>query len=351
MAARFYIGGLFLATFGLFDIGNWNPWYMAAWFFGSYVYAGLGITLGYHRLLTHKSLKVPRWLMYVIVAGGYLCLMGSPIVWVGVHRLHHQKSDEVGDPHSPRRGFKHALYGWMFKTYEVQNDEELRKQAADLMKDPIFRWCGDSHSPAQAQRCLAVNIGVRIIIFAAFGLSAMLMNALATGIVFWSTQAVNAVCHLRSQGYRNFNTREDSTNVWWVAILSLGEGWHNNHHGVPKSARHGIRWWEFDFTWCTIWLLEKLGLGTDVIRPQLQPAGVPVVNRDKLTQVTLGKPTASGSHAAAVLEQPPVANTQSQSSAQPNSIGTTNAPSSTPASSGSTPADSVGEPAPVPVEA
>lgn len=252
----------------LFDIGNWNPWYLLAWFFGSYVYAGLGITLGYHRLLTHKSLKVPRWLMYVIVTGGYLCLMGSPIVWVGVHRLHHQKSDEVGDPHSPRRGFKHALYEWMYKTHEVQNDEELRKQAADLMKDPIFRWCGDSHSPAQAQRCLSVNIAVRILIFAAFGLGPMLMNCLATGIVFWSTQAVNAVCHLRSQGYRNFNTREDSTNVWWVAILSLGEGWHNNHHGVPKSARHGMKWWEFDFTWCSIWVLEKLGLGSNVIRPQ-----------------------------------------------------------------------------------
>lgn len=258
----------------LFDIGNWNPWYLLAWFLGTYIYVGLGVTLGYHRLLTHKSLKVPRWLMYLIVSGGYFAMMGSPIVWVAVHRLHHQKSDEIGDPHSPTRGFKHAFYGWMFKTYEVQSDEDVLKQASDLMKDPVFRWCGYSHSAAQAQRCLAVNVAVRFVIFAAFGLGPFLMSWLAAGIMFLSTQAVNAVCHLRSQGYRNFNTREDSTNVWWVAILALGEGWHNNHHGVPKSARHGMQWWELDFTWCTIWLLEKLGLGTNVVRPQFRTAGV-----------------------------------------------------------------------------
>jgi stearoyl-CoA desaturase (delta-9 desaturase) len=238
-----------------------------AWFFGSYVYAGLGITLGYHRLLTHKSLKVPQWLAYFIVAGGYLCLMGSPIVWVAVHRLHHQKSDQPGDPHSPREGFWHALLGWMFHMEEKQSNEEVKQAASDLMEDPFYRALGYSHKPEQAWLCLGVNIVFRGLIWAFFGLPAMLANLTATIIVFFSTQFVNTFCHMPKYGYQTYNTREDSTNVWWVGILACGEGWHNNHHAVPKSARHGIAWWEFDLTWITIWTMEKLGLAKSVVRP------------------------------------------------------------------------------------
>jgi stearoyl-CoA desaturase (delta-9 desaturase) len=205
--------------------------------------------------------------MYAIVSGGYFCLMGSPIVWVGVHRLHHQKSDMPGDPHSPRDGFKHALYEWMFNMSSVQSDEELQRAAGDLMQDPLFRSLGDEHKPMQAQLCLGLNIVFRLIMFAFFGWVAVLANILATFIVFWSTQLVNAVCHLPTAGYRLFDTKEDSRNVWWVAVLALGEGWHNNHHAVPKSARHGMAPWEFDVTYFAIVILEKLGLGTKVILP------------------------------------------------------------------------------------
>jgi sn-1 stearoyl-lipid 9-desaturase len=251
-----------------FEPGTWNfVAYVTAWFLGSYLYHGLGITLGYHRLLTHKSLKVPRWLKYLIVSGGYFCLMGSPIVWVGVHRLHHQKSDMPGDPHSPNDGFMHAFVGWMFGMEKVQSTEELQRSAHDLMEDPVFRLLGDTHKPFQAQLCLGLNIVARLVMLAIFGWVPVLCNALAVGIVFFSTQAVNAVCHLKTAGYRLFNTREDSRNVWWVAILTLGEGWHNNHHAIPKSARHGMAWWEIDVTWITVWLLEKVGLGTNVVRP------------------------------------------------------------------------------------
>src|ERR1022692_2895914 len=125
----------------------WTSLTFVAWFIVFYLYHGLGITLGYHRLLTHKSLRVPRWLMYLIVSGGYFGLMGSPIVWVGVHRLHHQKSDLPGDPHSPNEGFKHALYGWMFDMRRVQSDAELQAQVPDLMADPLFRLLGDTHAP------------------------------------------------------------------------------------------------------------------------------------------------------------------------------------------------------------
>lgn len=237
------------------------------WFVVFYVYNGLGITLGYHRLLTHKSLKVPQWLMYLIVSGGYFCLMGAPIVWVGVHRLHHQKSDQPGDPHSPRKGFRYALYEWMYDTRSVQSDEELQKQCPDLMNNRLFRWLGCTHDPGQAQLCLGLNIVLRILIWLVLGTPAVLANVAATFIVFWSTQFVNTFCHMKDYGYRNFETREDSRNVWWVGMLALGEGWHNNHHAIPKSARHGMNWFEVDITWYAVWILEKLGLATNVIRP------------------------------------------------------------------------------------
>ena len=241
-----------------------------AWFLISYLYHGLGITLGYHRLLTHKSVKVPRWLMYVIASGGYFCLMGSPIVWVGVHRLHHQKSDQPGDPHSPRDGFWHAMFGWMFGMREVQTDDELQKAAGDLMQSRFLRSLGCEHKPEQAQLCLWVNVAVRLALVFVVGWVPVIANTLAMLIVFFSTQMVNAVCHLQTAGYRLYDTYEDSRNVWWVAILTLGEGWHNNHHAIPRSARHGLAWWEVDVTWCAIWLLEKVGLCTNIHRPPLE---------------------------------------------------------------------------------
>jgi stearoyl-CoA desaturase (delta-9 desaturase) len=213
---------------------------------------------------------LPKWVTYLIVSGGYLCLQGSPIVWVGVHRLHHQKSDLPGaDPHSPLDGFKHALVGWMFNMSDIQSDEELRGQTKDLLKDPVYRWLGSSHTADQATRCLIVSIAFRALILVCFGLSAVVANLAATFIVFWSTQLVNAACHVKSVGaYRNFNTIDQSLNVWWVGILALGEGWHNNHHALPTSARHGIRWWEVDVTWYATWLMEKLGIASKVIRPK-----------------------------------------------------------------------------------
>ncbi len=261
------------------SLTNWSLAYFVLWFLGSYLYHGLGITLGYHRLLTHKALVIPRWLTYLIVSGGYFGLMGSPIVWVGVHRLHHQKSDLPGDPHSPRDGFLHSLVGWMFNMQKVQTDEELRVQCRDLMKDPLYCWLGSSHTGQQAMLCLWLCIVFRVAIFVFFGATAVLANLLATFIIFWSTQMVNAICHLPGWGYRSHrNTNDDTLNVWWAGLLALGEGWHNNHHWMPTSARHGMSWWEFDFTWLSIRLLEKLGIANKVIRPdkRLELLQVPI---------------------------------------------------------------------------
>jgi sn-1 stearoyl-lipid 9-desaturase len=247
----------------------WTTTVFVFWFLLSYYWHGVGITLGYHRLLTHRSLRLPTWLAYFWVAGGYLSLMGSPLVWVGVHRLHHQKSDVEGDPHSPVHGFKHALYEWMFDMNSVQSDTELQAQVPELMKDPIYRFLGIDHSARQAQLCLTFNIIFRVILYLVAGPIAVIANLIATVMVFWSTQLVNAVCHVDGMGYRSHETREFSRNVWWVGLLAVGEGWHNNHHAFPKSAQHGMQWFEVDVTWYTIWVLEKLGLAKNVIRPSV----------------------------------------------------------------------------------
>ena len=239
----------------------------SAWFLASYLYHGLGITLGYHRLLTHSSVKLPKWLTYLICSGGYLALMGSPAVWVSVHRLHHQKSDMEGDPHTPMDGFMHALVGWMTNVHAFQTDEEIYRQAKDLVNDPVYKSLGLTHSASQAQLCIASCVAFRVLLYIIGGPIAVVANLIASVTVFFSTQFVNTVCHLPSHGYKTFESNDNSRNVWWVALLTLGEGWHNNHHAIPKSARHGLKWYEIDVTWYTISLLEKLGLAKDVVLP------------------------------------------------------------------------------------
>ena len=244
------------------------------WLVGSYLYAGIGITLGYHRLLTHRALKVPKWFTYFITLGGYFALMGAPLSWVATNRLHHQKSDQPGDPHSPKDGFAHAFYEWWMsgEMAEKQPPAEIRKQIPDLINDPFLAWFGTEHNAKQAQMCLWINVAVRVGILLAFGWPAALGATLGSGFVFFGPQLVNTICHLTNHGYRNFQITDNSRNVSWVAMWALGEGWHNNHHAIPRSARHGMMWWEFDLTWCAIWLLEKVGIAKDVVRPDLKDA-------------------------------------------------------------------------------
>ena len=255
-------------------VANGSPSALAlvGWFAFFYLYFGYGITLGYHRLLTHKALAVPKWLSYLIVSGGYLCLMGSPIVWVGVHRLHHQKADIVGqDPHAPEEGFLHAMFGWMTRMRNIQSDEELRKQVKDLVSDPVYRLLGDGHTAEQAMLCLGICIAWRVLIGLVFGWQVLAVNLLATAVVFFAPHMVNTICHIPSYGYRSHETVDQSRNVWWVGLWALGEGWHNNHHAIPTSARHGFKWYEIDITWYGIWFLEKVGLASKVVRPVDKP--------------------------------------------------------------------------------
>ena len=217
---------------------------------------GLGISLGYHRLHTHRSYRVPRWLEYFFAVCGTLTLEGGPIYWVAVHRVHHQNSDQPGDPHSPRDGgwWSHIL--WMlYGATRHNNTPMMAKYAPDLAKDPFYVRLNNYH--------WVPIIVLAVVLFAVGGLP-MLLWAAFFRITFGlhATFLVNSATHM--WGARRFATRDDSRNNWWVALITFGEGWHNNHHAHPTSARHGLAWYEFDFSWITLKAMRFVGLAKGV---------------------------------------------------------------------------------------
>ena len=221
-----------------------------------WVATGFGISLGYHRLHTHRSYKVPRWLEYFFAICGTLTLEGGPIFWVATHRIHHQKSDQPGDPHSPRDGAWWAHMGWILTGESKHNNTRLMaKYAPDLAKHRFYIWLNDYHW------VFSVILGV--VLLAVGGLPMFLWGG-CMRIVFGlhATWAVNSATHM--WGSRRFATRDDSRNTWWVALITFGEGWHNNHHAHPTSARHGLAWYEFDPSWLTIKLLRLFGIARSV---------------------------------------------------------------------------------------
>jgi stearoyl-CoA desaturase (delta-9 desaturase) len=221
-----------------------------------YMATGLGISMGYHRLHTHRSYKVPRWMEYFFAVCGALTLEGGPIFWVATHRLHHQFSDQPGDPHSPRDGAFWSHVGWiLFGETNHNNTRVMSKYAPDLAKDRFYVWLNNYH-------WLPIVI-LTGILYAIGGLPLVLWgNFLRIVFGLHATWAVNSATHM--WGARRFATRDDSRNTWWVALISFGEGWHNNHHAHPTSARHGLAWYEFDPSWLLIKVLTKLGLAKSV---------------------------------------------------------------------------------------
>lgn len=217
---------------------------------------GFGIGLGYHRLLTHRSYKVPKLLEYFFAVCGTMTLEGGPIFWVAIHRVHHQLSDQPGDPHSPRDGawWSHIL--WMTLGDPWHNKSELaRKYAPDLGRDKFYVWLTEYHWVPLA--LFGIFMGT------VFGYQYVLWTVfLRVTYGLHVTWLVNSASHM--WGARRFETRDDSRNNWWVALLTFGEGWHNNHHAHPVSARHGLAWYELDVTWIQIWLLSKLGIAKNV---------------------------------------------------------------------------------------
>ena len=221
-------------------------------------YAGgmLGIGMAYHRLLTHRSYRTPKFIEYFLTICGTLALEGGPIFWVATHRIHHQKSDQEGDPHTPREGTFWAHMGWILRGEGLHHDASvLAKYAPDLSKDRFHVWLSNWH--------WLTNVVVGLGLLAFGGVPYVLWGIFfRTTVGLHATWLVNSATHL--WGSRRFKTRDDSTNNWWVALLTFGEGWHNNHHAHPTSARHGLAWYELDQNWIGIRTLQLLGLAWDI---------------------------------------------------------------------------------------
>lgn len=222
----------------------------------------LGVTLGYHRLLTHGSLIVPRPVKYFFSICGMLSAEGSPLMWVATHRKHHVHSDGDEDPHSPNHGFWWSHMLWFGPSESNEATQALyRRWAPDLYKDPVQRFF-DRTFIMYPLLLGVVLYGIGEYFFQA-GVSFVLWGLCARMVAaYHSTWFVNSATHV--WGYRNYETTDRSRNLWWVAIISYGEGWHNNHHAHQRLARHGHRWWEFDVTYQVIRALKFLGLARKV---------------------------------------------------------------------------------------
>jgi fatty-acid desaturase len=233
---------------------SWKAFFVALFLY--WMTVGLGISLGYHRLHTHRSFRIPRLLEYFFAVCGASTLEGGPIFWVATHRIHHQKSDQEGDPHSPRDGAWWAHVGWILLGEAKHNNTRMMsKYAPDLSKDRFYVWLNNYHW---------VPVAVMgAILYAVGGLPFVLWGVCLRVVVgLHATWLVNSATHM--WGYRRFATRDDSRNNWWVALLTFGEGWHNNHHAHPTSARHGLAWYEFDLSWIELKILKRLGIAKSV---------------------------------------------------------------------------------------
>ncbi len=225
----------------------------------------LGVTLGYHRLLTHGSFVTSKPVRWFFAFVGGISGEGSAIVWVANHRKHHAFSDQEGDPHSPRDGglWSHML--WLFPQHTTAEvDAHVKRWAPDLAKDSgvlffhktflLWHFVIGGGLLAAGWALYGPEIGVSWLLW---GLAVRMVY------VFHVTWFVNSATHI--WGYRNYETSDDSRNLWWVGLLAFGEGWHNNHHAFQRMAAHGHKWWEFDMTYWVILAMERLGLVWNVV--------------------------------------------------------------------------------------
>lgn len=218
-----------------------------------YAVTAMGVTIGFHRMLTHRSFRPHPVVKFLLLVLGSMSLEGPALQWAATHTKHHAQADREGDPHSPMEGFFHAHIGWMFKDREA--DPTI--YARHLLGDPLVVF---------VSRTFFVWVGLSLLIpFLLGGWSGLLWGGLVriclTHHVTWS---VNSVCH--TFGKRAFETTDRSRNEWLVGLLAFGEGWHNNHHAFPRSAFHGLHWWQVDLSSYVIRILERVGLVKEVYR-------------------------------------------------------------------------------------
>ena len=235
-----------------------------------YLLSGVGVTVGFHRLLTHRAFETHRPLKYALAVLGSLSVQGPVITWVADHRKHHAHPDQEGDPHSPHvghgsglRGLLHAHMGWLMNS---MGRAQRRRYAPELMEDPGMRAINRSFELiVVAGLAIPFALGYLIGGTLTAALTALLWGGLVRiFLLHHVTWSINSVCHFF--GRRRFATEDHSTNVFWLALPSLGESWHHNHHAFPRAAQHGLRRWEVDPSGALIGLLERLGLAWNVVR-------------------------------------------------------------------------------------
>lgn len=218
-----------------------------------WVTGGLGVTMGWHRLLTHRSFQTPKWLEYFLAFCGTLSCEGGVIEWVGLHRNHHLHSDKERDQHNANRGFWWSHMGWMF--HDIPAKAEVARLTKDINTDPFYKFLD--------RNFILIQVALGLLFFLIGGLPWVVWGIFVRLVlVYHCTWFVNSATH--QFGYRTYDVDDKSTNCWWVALVTYGEGWHNNHHAYPHSARHGLRWWEIDTTWMMIRTLQFLGLAKKV---------------------------------------------------------------------------------------
>jgi len=277
---RIITGTVTVVPFLALGVVGWQVWAeLLHWrdiavFASLYLVTGLGVTVGFHRLFTHRSFATKPWMRGVFAALGSMAIEGPVISWVADHRKHHAFADQPGDPHSPHvdhgvgwrgalRGLLHAHMGWLF--IHTQRGARTR-YAPDLVADPVVRWV-DRTFVFWALGGLGAAFGLGWLIGGT--LTAALTGLLWGGavrilVLHHVTYSINSLCHFF--GRRRFDTGDESRNLAWLSFLSLGEAWHNNHHAFPTSAAHGLRWWELDLSSLVIRGLERVGLAWDVVR-------------------------------------------------------------------------------------
>jgi stearoyl-CoA desaturase (Delta-9 desaturase) len=244
-----------------------------------YVLSAVGITVGFHRLLTHRAFQTYPWMERTLAVFGSLSVQGSVMDWVADHRKHHAHTDREGDPHSPHvghgsglAGLWHAHVGWLMET---QGQADWKRYASELYEDPAIRKIGRRFP-------LLVALSLLVPTVAGYVLDGFTVRGAILGLIWGGlvriffvhhiTWSVNSICHFF--GSRRFDVDDQSTNVGWLAVLSLGESWHHNHHAFPRSAYHGLRWWEIDLSGLIISGMERVGLAWNVVRitPERQRA-------------------------------------------------------------------------------
>lgn len=238
-------------------------------FFLFYVWHTLGVTIGLHRLLSHRAFRCPKAVEYFWVLGAYLAFQASPIWWATMHRAHHKHVETPLDPHSPRFGIFRAytFYAHFGGNAVYPEHIDPSAQSPDLMKDPVYRWLERTESRTWYGHYTinpVICITFRVLLFIFFGPTVALASVLAAVVAFNVPLIFNILSHIPMLGYKNFSTADDSVNIWWLALITMGDAWHNNHHAFPGCARAGLRPLEFDISWQVLKLLRSVGLASEL---------------------------------------------------------------------------------------